>query len=197
MLAKFKERALDELGDPDAPIGSRPWSLWLANEIRKTLYDKQQFGTRLRYLVETFKQYAAWQELGFLTWEDFCAKRLQVEPEKIEVEIVLRVQGRPAKDEKLDNYQVFSAEQMGGGTSADYLTARIARDRPDILAALRRGEYKSVRQAAIAAGIVTPKVRHSVPDDPSQAGRYLAERVDRAWMEQMIDAFYRHMEVAE
>ena len=27
----------------------------------------------------------------------------------------------------LDNYQVLTAEQMGGGTSADYLTARIAR----------------------------------------------------------------------
>lgn len=39
-----------------------------------------------------------------------------------------------------------------GGTSADYLTARIARDRPDILERMKAGEYSSVRQAALDAG---------------------------------------------
>lgn len=38
---------------------------------------------------------------------------------------------------------------MERGTSADYLTARIARDRPDILTKMRAGEYRSVRAAAI------------------------------------------------
>jgi hypothetical protein len=37
------------------------------------------------------------------------------------------------------------------GTNADYLTARIARDHPDILAGMKAGEYKSVRAAAIEA----------------------------------------------
>jgi len=40
------------------------------------------------------------------------------------------------------------------GNNADYLTARIARDHPDILARMRAGEFPSVRQAGIAAGIV-------------------------------------------
>jgi hypothetical protein len=40
------------------------------------------------------------------------------------------------------------------GTSTDYLTARIARDRPDILERMKTGAYKSVRAAAIDAGIV-------------------------------------------
>lgn len=40
------------------------------------------------------------------------------------------------------------------GTSAAYLTSRIARDRPDILEAMKRGEYPSVRRAAIAANII-------------------------------------------
>ncbi len=34
------------------------------------------------------------------------------------------------------------------GTSSDYLTSRIARDRPDILNRMKAGEFKSVRQAA-------------------------------------------------
>ena len=40
------------------------------------------------------------------------------------------------------------------GTSAEYLTARLKRDAPEIAARLERGEFKSVRAAAIEAGIV-------------------------------------------
>jgi hypothetical protein len=43
------------------------------------------------------------------------------------------------------------------GNKADYLTARIARDRPDVLERMKAGEFPSVRQAAIAAGIVKVK----------------------------------------
>ena len=39
------------------------------------------------------------------------------------------------------------------GNNSDYLTARIARDRPDILERMKTGEYASVRQAAVDAGI--------------------------------------------
>lgn len=192
----LKERSviLDELGDPNAPIGSRSWSLWLANEIRKTLYDNQQTGTRLRYLVDTFKEHAGWQELGFLTWEEFCAKRLQTEAERIENEVVLRAQGRPVKEDKLDNCQVYTAEQMGGGNSSDYLTARIARDRPDILEDMKAGKYRSVRQAAIEAGIVNARTRYSLPDDPQAAGRYLAQRVDKEWLLTLVDEYMKAIE---
>jgi hypothetical protein len=44
--------------------------------------------------------------------------------------------------------QVDHIKLTGGGTSADYLARRIARDRPDILERMRAGEYKSVWQAA-------------------------------------------------
>lgn len=40
---------------------------------------------------------------------------------------------------------------------AAYWCDRIARDRPDILAAMQRGEYTSVRAAAIDAGVVKPE----------------------------------------
>jgi hypothetical protein len=42
------------------------------------------------------------------------------------------------------------------GTDADYLTARIARDAPAVLERMKAGEFKSVRAAAIAAGVVKP-----------------------------------------
>lgn len=42
------------------------------------------------------------------------------------------------------------------GNNVTYLAARIKRDHPDIAAAVARGEYRSMRQAALAAGIVKP-----------------------------------------
>ncbi len=132
-------KPLDELGDANAPIGSRPWLLFVANEIRKTLYDKEQTGRRLQDLVEVFKEHAGWQEFGYLTWEEYCNKRLQVEAEKIETEVAKRASeplplNPPQTHNSFDNYQ-----KMDGGTSADYLTARIARDRPDILEGMKAG----------------------------------------------------------
>jgi len=38
------------------------------------------------------------------------------------------------------------------GDDPDYLTARIARDRPDILAKMKAGDYPSVRAAALETG---------------------------------------------
>lgn len=55
------------------------------------------------------------------------------------------------------------------GSRADYLTARIARDRPDILERMKAGEYRSVRQAALEAGIVKPYLQ--IPYDPERAAR--------------------------
>lgn len=44
--------------------------------------------------------------------------------------------------------------KSGQGTSAEYLVRRLKRDAPEIAAALGRGEYRSARAAAIAAGII-------------------------------------------
>ena len=41
----------------------------------------------------------------------------------------------------------------GTKTKSDYLTARIARDRPDVLQRMQRGEFTSVARAAREAGI--------------------------------------------
>lgn len=189
---------LDELGDPDAPAGSRSWCLYTANEIRKMLYDKQQLGARLHDYVSAFQERQGWQELGFLTWEDFCVKRLQVRADEVEAEARARIaaiaesvkplaaQGRPTGDEKHNNYNVFSCEVQG--TDPEYLTARIARDRPDILERMKAGEYKSVRSAAIDAGIIDPDKtrRYSLPTDPTAAARYLLARVDAGWIASFV-----------
>lgn len=49
---------------------------------------------------------------------------------------------------------------------------------------MKAGKYRSVRAAAIEAGIVDPgkTKRHQLPTDAVAAGRYLAQRVDADWM---------------
>jgi len=44
--------------------------------------------------------------------------------------------------------------KVKGSGGQKYLVSRIARDRPDVLERMKQGEFLSVRQAAIAAGIV-------------------------------------------
>lgn len=56
-------------------------------------------------------------------------------------------QPRPGRGHK-------SAKSYPTGMRKTYLVARIARDRPDILERMKAGEFVTVRQAAIAAGIV-------------------------------------------
>lgn len=56
---------------------------------------------------------------------------------------------------QVDRINLNSTEPKGG-TSSGYLRARLARDNPDVLSALDRGEFASVRAAARAAGIVKP-----------------------------------------
>jgi hypothetical protein len=45
-------------------------------------------------------------------------------------------------------------EKAKAGNRSDYLVARIARDRPDILEWMKAGEFTSVREAAREAGII-------------------------------------------
>jgi hypothetical protein len=78
----------------------------------------------------------------------------------------LAVQGRPLRGNEKGDNSTFSR----GSTSADYLTARIKRDRPDIAERMQRGEFRSVRAAAIEAGLVARP-------DPMQQARRAFERL--------------------
>lgn len=70
-----------------------------------------------------------------------------------------------------------SKPKTKGGTTADYLTARIARDHPAILQDMKDGKYRSVRQAALAAGIVRPRAS-LYADDPDAAAAFLAKHFE-------------------
>ncbi len=77
-------------------------------------------------------------------------------------------------------------KSTSGGTGADYLTARIARDRPNILAEMAAGKFPSVRAAALKAGIIKARVR--VPLDIDRAAAVLLRYFDG---QELIDALNR------
>ncbi len=53
--------------------------------------------------------------------------------------------------------------RVQSGNRSQYLVNRIARDRPDILERMKAGEFAFVRQAAIAAGIITEGRQPGLP----------------------------------
>lgn len=80
----------------------------------------------------------------------------------------LKPTGRPSgQDEKVANGHLSK-----GSNHKDRLAARIKRDHPDIAARVANGEFKSIRAAALEAGIVKPM--RSIPvDTPDAAIRAL------------------------
>jgi hypothetical protein len=74
---------------------------------------------------------------------------------------------------------VNSTSDSKGGNSADYLAARIKRDRPDIAARVEAGEFRSMRAAALEAGIIKPPC-------PVKVAKRAVEKMDE---DQLADFF--------
>lgn len=175
MNTKVRTSVLTELGDLGAEPGSRSWSIAVRDEMRmaldKAAFDSRQFETYQRLFVE----HRGWESLTdkknhrFLSYEAFC---LADSPHGLgyDLDAINRIvaerksaEALAAKAEPLNGHGGDRSEPKGQGNNvtlptrgnrSEYLTARIARDRPDILERMKGGEFKSVRKAAIEAGIV-------------------------------------------
>lgn len=110
--------------------------------------------------LDRARKFSAWRPLGFETCDEML-RSVGVPPEG-------EIRARIVEEAKKAREQ---AESIGQGTRTDlephsdrmkltqgetksYLLRRLARDNPEILNQWERGEFPSVRQAAIAAGIV-------------------------------------------
>ncbi len=86
-------------------------------------------------------------------------------------------------DRRSENFQSNNITLKTRGTAADYLTARIARDNPDILQRMKAGEFKSVRQAANAkttSHFLYAALRRAFSSECSDALRCLLNAQDTA-----------------
>jgi len=98
-------------------------------------------------------------------------------------------------DRKTLQHQGNNITLMLRGTSADYLTARIARDRPDILERMKTGEFSSVRQAGIEAGFIKKTVQlHTTPEAFARAAE---KHLTRDQIEHLIGALVAQLETGD
>ncbi len=81
--------------------------------------------------------------------------------------------------------------KLDSGNKSNYLVARIARDRPDILERMKKGEFPSMAEAARAAGIRTAKPRKTVT--LSDKVERVAERLKGHYTPEQIQQLRDHL----
>lgn len=197
---------LGETGDLSAEPGTRAWAIAMRLEIAALLHKEEASAGRLAWLTKAMEEHAGYRQLAdqhgrpFTSWRAFCEAKapwgLGYDPAMLTriINERLSVQERAAQPRMLLDDGPATAEEKtnfdyikdnNGGTSADYLTARIARDRPDILERMRAGEYPSVRAAALDAGIV--RARISIPTDIEGAARALARKFTPEELHRLVE----------
>lgn len=196
-------------------VGTREWAERLVDAIKADhRYSERDVSLFAEHAAEA-KLNKIWETTAQEGWSQFCEECLNLPAAYVDAIVVgvgtLRGTGHkgpiPASQAQRvaalaanpqDRHQGVklhnNSNEVMQGNSVDYLTARIARDHPDILEDMKEGKYRSVRQAAIEAGIVNARTRYSLPDDPIAAGRYLAQRVDKEWLLSMVDEFMKSID---
>jgi hypothetical protein len=82
----------------------------------------------------------------------------------------IRTHGGDRRSSEMVQGDIVTLNETGKGNAAEYLTRRIARDHPDLFERMKAGEFRSVRAAAIEAGIA-PRTQTIRVDDPASAAR--------------------------
>ena len=156
-MPKTSTRTLSGAGDPSAPVGSKEWLDYVFNYSKSTARDVSAKCGDLQKILQTMQECDAHKAAGFASFEMFLSRRIGISADQakavlnakpsVKVAAVLQQHGGARrKGEQLDNIK------LKGGTQAAYLAARLRRDHPD--ADFDESVRGSVRQAAIAAGIV-------------------------------------------
>jgi hypothetical protein len=148
--------ALDEVGDRDAPVGSKPWALWVVGQAKLQRDELERDASALRRLIGKMQKHEAWKALGVPSFDMLCTTQLRLSAD--EVSAVLKARKGQSLGVVLGRHGGKRQKSQGDnvtltrGNSPKFLAARLRRDHPD--AHFDESVRGSVRQAAIAAGIV-------------------------------------------
>ena len=162
---------LDDVGDREAPAGSKPWALWIVGQAALRRDELERDSSALRRLIGKMRKHEAWKALGVPSFDMLCTTKLKLSADEVEaiqasgrhqtLGIVLAKaqhartqavevrQGQPKKESNLSNGKNTFQH---GGNGSEYLLRRLAKTAPDFLDRYEAGEFKSVRAASIAAG---------------------------------------------
>ncbi len=136
---------------------SREYAIQTVRALKQYLEASDIDEDRVREELARIDRYRHWKVLGHKSKAEMLeAEGLAERLRKIRRR-VKKLEGKTinAADGPVPpNLDIIKVSETGAGTSADYLTARIKRDHDAIFRRLAAGDFPSVRQAAIAAGIV-------------------------------------------
>jgi hypothetical protein len=166
---------------PDLVLNQIPRERWESVAVARSLWAEIDFPHDCRLMKQVADEADLLaEELGYENGEAFIVEYLKLDldvvrqvisfldqeqpTEAVAVEQVfeLKAHGRPKKDE-VRKGDLITLKR--GTTGTDYIKARLRRDHPEIAEQLDAGEFKSARQAGIAAGFVKPVPTVRLVDD--------------------------------
>lgn len=135
--------------------------------------------------AETFEEFVARNQLT----AERLAERERKASRATAVELPEPVVGTgapgPGRGNKTsDNYHSFS----GRGTSSDYLLAKLARDCPEFFQRWKAGEFRSAREACLAAGIIKAQPQLVLTKDPFTSAQRIQEQRSHYWISDLINS---------
>jgi len=182
---------------PDLVLEQIPRERWESVAVARSLWAEIDFPHDCRLMKQVADEADLLaEELGYENGEAFIVEYLKLDldvvrqvisfldqeqpTEAVAVDqvIELKPHGRPKKDEgRKDDNVIFSESPKSQGNSADYIKARLRRDHPEIAEELEAGEFKSARQAGIAAGFVKPVPTVRLVDDLNKVAASIAKHL--------------------
>ena len=187
---------LDDIGDPEAPVGTKPWARYYTLSAHDGLNEMDVNVRTVRACLEDLHAGKAWQVLGCDDYDQWCNEHLgkpvalvkavrlandkQTMRELVEQQPALARHG--SNQHSGGDYDVMSTPARQGNDAA-YLVSRLKRDAPEVAERLAGGEFRSVRAAAIEAGIVKvptvfERVQKLLPKLTDQERQQLRDMLD-------------------
>jgi hypothetical protein len=164
---------LDEPADIHAELGTKPWARAIAREIRCTAKNFDTDVQSLQEWIEIAAEHQAWRVLGYISLDTFLVIEANFSQSIIDAirsakggtvgDAIKQARDNPLAEQEIGieggkpgpgrgNKTDDNVNGFKGGNDTDYTLRRLARDKPELLDAIERGEL-SVNAAAIKAGI--------------------------------------------
>lgn len=151
---------------------SREYAIQTMRSLKRFLESKTFDAQHIEQELQLIRQYKHWEICGFETLDAYLQAEVGITHKQLARRLAQDLAADPtvlrlATDEEAKLLRAEGGKKGGRGNlssittkvnrGAEYLVRRLKRDYPEIAEALARGEYRSARAAAIAAGIIKPK----------------------------------------
>ena len=83
-LSSSRITSLDDVGNPDAPQGSQPWSRWFVLQAKRCRKDLSNEAASLARLINKLESGEAWKPLGLASFSMLCELEIGISQEEID-----------------------------------------------------------------------------------------------------------------